>query len=138
MKRAIAITVLLLPLIWVSSARLRSEVRSANDLRTKSWNERQRAVYGEWYAVVQQMRSTPPDQRIDIIMTTPDAWGVAIFTATALAPRRCSIFLGDDTWRRRERVVLMHDARAVNAAGPNPPVANIVLLADKNDLRVRP
>lgn len=138
MKKTIIVALLLLPVIAISAIRLRSEIRSTADLHQKSWNERQRAVYGDWYAVVQQMKSTPLDQRIDIIMMTPDAWGVAVFTATALAPRRCSIFLGDDAWQRRERVALMHDTRAANAAGTNPPVANIVLVADNNDLRVRP
>lgn len=137
---AVALSMLLLPPMWQSVSHLREDFRSAADLRGRAWSARQRAVYGDWYAVVQRVAATTPNNaRVDVVMLTPDAWGIAVFTAAALTPRSTAVFLGEDAWRRRERAAFMHDARAVNAApGPPPAKADVILYATRTELRDTP
>jgi hypothetical protein len=95
-------------------------------------------VHGEWFGVVQQLQATlPANEPVDIVMTAPNAWGVAVFTGSALAPRPCNFFLGEDSWRRRERAAFVHDPRGVNAPpGPPPTPAPTVLIAEEYSLRI--
>jgi hypothetical protein len=138
--RAGAFLAILLPLFYASSRKLGDDVSTAWHLRDEPWDSRERAVNGSWFGVVQQLRAAlPREEPVDIIMTTPKAWEVAIFAGSALSPRPCRFFLGEDAWRRRERAEFTHDARAVNApAGPPPAMARVVLIADENSLRLRP
>jgi hypothetical protein len=130
---------LVVPLGWSSASRLRDDVKSAIRLRHEPWAARQRVVYGEWFGVAQQLEaSLPANEPVDIIMTAPNAWGVAVFTGAALAPRPCRFFLGEDNWRGRVRAPFVHDPRGVNAPpGPPPLPASIVLIAEENALRIR-
>ena len=138
--RAVALLALVLPLGWSSASRLGDDLKSAMRLRQEQWPARQRIVYGDWFRVVQELQASLPEHEpVDIIMTAPNAWGVAVFTGSALAPRPCRFFLGEDSWRRRERAAFVHDPRGVNAAPTAAPApARTVLIAEETSLRLRP
>lgn len=138
--RVLAFLVVTVMPVWFSSVYLRDEITVAWRLHRLPWPERQRDVYGESFSVVQELQSKlSSTASVDIIMSSPKSAELAVFTSSALAPRPCRIFLGEDGWRRRERATFVHDSRAVNAPpGPPPGPANVVLVAEERELRIRP
>jgi len=124
----------------MSVRQLVANARTAWAMRSFSHDDRRAFVYGEWYREVQRIRaSVPENASVDIVMADADARDVAVFAGAALAPRDCRFFAGWDAFRRRERALFLHDARAVNApsAAP-PPAANVVLVVERGTIRAVP
>ena len=93
---------------------------------------RRAQLFGAWYGGVQRLRdATPPDAAIDFVMIRPEARDIAVLAAAELQPRDVRLFDGWDAWKQRKRAVLLHDARAANAApGPPPSRAQLVVIVD--------
>ena len=81
--------------------------------------------------IAQALATLPEDAPIDFVMLTPESQAIAQFAGASLAPRPCRYFDSEEAWRRRERAIFFHDARAANAPpGPPPGRAAAVVFID--------
>jgi hypothetical protein len=121
--------------VFAGARRLYDTARLAVQLaRVPDLEARRRVLFGPWYEGVQRLRrETPPNATIDFVMLRPEARDIAVLAAAELQPRDVRLFDGWDAWKQRKRAVLLHDARAANAAvRPPPPRGQFVVAVDPN------
>ena len=121
-----------LPILRYAIPAHRDLVRLAMQLAPLPMEERERALFGPWYAQAEEIRaSVPQHASIDFVLLRPEARDLAVLAGALMYPRDARYFDGWDAWRARRRAEFMNDSRAVNAApGPPPPPAPFVVVAD--------
>jgi hypothetical protein len=133
--RIAVIGVLVASMVFAGARRLTETARLAATLtRVEGLEARRALLFGPWYAAMEQVRrAVPPAAAVDFVMLRPEARDVAVLAAAELQPRDVRLFDGWAAWRQRTRAILIHDARAANAApGPSPPPAAFVVVIDPN------
>jgi hypothetical protein len=131
--RIAVIVVLVASTVFAGARRLAETARLAVSLtRVDGVEARRGLLFGPWYPAVEQMRrAVPATAAIDFVMVRPEARDVAVLATAELQPRDVRLFDGWAAWRQRTRAILIHDARAANAApGPPPPPAAFVVAVD--------
>jgi hypothetical protein len=128
----IATTLIVASATWYGAPPLADHLSLAWQLRGMSMEERRATLFAPWYEEARRMEKVlPRDAVVDLVMATPAARDIAVFTGTILQPRVCQYFDGLEAWNRRERATFLRDARAANAAAGTPVhPAGVVLIVD--------